>query len=219
LSLTPRRGAHESATARQRATAVTAARADGVGLDANVTVVDLSGRPGVGACGVSEDRHGALLKGVGNAAGAAGSAPAGDSTRRSGVVPGVRGSHRDVAGVAIGGDVGETQNGNVVRVALVSVVHKAAVPGEAGERAKGASAAVGHGAVAGSSQDRVASYRSASAVSRTDSLDPTDKRGSTRVRVADTHRQLPRVVGDVGIAASHNSRVEVLAERRQRQTQ
>jgi hypothetical protein len=217
--LAPRRGSNEHVTARQRATAVTAASADGARLNADVAVVDLRRRPGVGAGGVRLHHHVALLERVGNAAGAAGSPPSSDGASLPGVVAGVGGGHGDVAGVAVRGDVGEMQNGDVVGVALVAVVDEAAVPGEGGEGAESAGAAVGHGTITGSGQGRVGSNGSAAAVSRADRLGSTDKGSSAGVRVADSKRHLPRVVGDVGIAAAHNARIGVLTERRQRQAQ
>jgi len=74
----PRGSPHEGRTAHQGAPAVTVARADCLccGLDADVTVVDLGGRPGVGTGGVGHDRYDALLKGGGQGAGSTGSAPA-----------------------------------------------------------------------------------------------------------------------------------------------
>ena len=56
-----------------------------------------------------------------------GSPPSGDDARLSGVVAGVSRCQRGVAGVGVGGDVGEVQGGDVVGVSLVAVVHKAAV--------------------------------------------------------------------------------------------
>ena len=53
---------------------------------------------------------------------AAGSPPAGDDAVLPRVVAGVRSRHRDVAGVGVGGDVGETKHGDIVGEALVSVV-------------------------------------------------------------------------------------------------
>jgi len=170
--------------------------------------------PHVGAGSVGHDRHGTRLEGDGQAAASSdvGAAPAGDDAARSGKVDVVGRRHGDVSGVGIGGNVGESENGDIVRVAASRGV--ARVADEAGEGAQGAGATVGHGAVARSSQHAVRADGSASAVGRGDGLDPADEGGPAGVRVADAEGHLVRVGGDVGIASANHPRVDRLAQRR-----
>jgi len=95
-----------------------------------VSVVDGGGAPGVSAGSVGEHGHGALLKGVGQAAVSAGSSPAGDGARLSSEVASVGGSHCGVAGVGVGGDVGEANDSDVVGESRVAVVGVVGMPGE-----------------------------------------------------------------------------------------
>jgi hypothetical protein len=148
-----------------------------------VSIVNLVGGPGVGASGVCENGHCALLQDGGDSASVRGSAPSSDGAGISGVVSCIGRSHADVTSVTVGGYVGKAQSGNVVGVTLVSVVHEVCVPDKGGEGTEGACAAVCHRAVSGSTQRRVRSYGSTSAVGGSDGLRSTDQRGSTGVRV------------------------------------
>jgi len=175
--------------------------------------------PRVGAGSVSHDCHGAGLEGVGQTAASSdvGPSPASDHAARPGKVAVASCRHGDVACVAIGGNVGESEHSNVVGVATVRRVIW--VADEAGEAAQGAGAAVGHGSVRRSRQDTVGSNGSASAVGGRDGLDPADERRPARVAVADTERHLVGMVGNVRIGSPDHTRVNGLAERRCGQTE
>jgi len=126
----PGRGSDEGVAALGRATAVTIASADGVGQEADVTVVDLGGRPAVGAVSVREDRHSSDLQCVRQTARSACSAPSGDLTVLAGIVSSVGSSHVSIAGVGVRRDVrGPSDRRDVVRVTLSAA---AAVVGMSG---------------------------------------------------------------------------------------
>jgi hypothetical protein len=216
--IAPRRRAGQTTGADERTAGIAVAGGDGSGGDADVTRDDRVA-PDVLAGGVRHHRHGSLLESRGEAA--AGSdvraSPARNDAAAASEVAVVSRRHGYVARVGVRRNVGETQHGDVVRVAAARRVVRMA--DEAGEGSQGARGAVRNGAVRRTGQHAVRRQRPTSAVGRRDGLDAADERRSARVRVAHSQRLLMGMIGDVRVASADHARIDRLAESGRDQTE
>jgi len=131
LSLSPGRQSNLNASNRGGATTVTTACADRISKKADVTGVDLCRAPSAGAVGVCQNSHCALLENGRDRARSRSSAPAGNGNGASGVVSSVRRRHVGETSVTVGSyGRSPSDDSDIVRVALVTVIHEAAMSRE-----------------------------------------------------------------------------------------